>query len=116
MKIFGFAGWSGSGKTTLIEKLIPRFVGGGLRVSLIKHAHHSFDVRLLRDIACHGDRAVAEAGSDLAYARAVDVGQHRPRTLEHEALGDRPPEARRGPRHDRDLAFKLHGLLSDRRV
>ena len=44
MKIFGFAGWSGSGKTTLIEKLIPRFVGAGLRVSLIKHAHHTFDV------------------------------------------------------------------------
>ena len=44
MKIFGFAGWSGSGKTTLIEKLIPRFVGRGLRVSLIKHAHHTFDV------------------------------------------------------------------------
>ena len=44
MKIFGFAGWSGSGKTTLIEKLIPRFVGMGLRVSLIKHAHHTFDV------------------------------------------------------------------------
>jgi molybdopterin-guanine dinucleotide biosynthesis protein B len=44
VKIFGFAGWSGSGKTTLIEKLIPRFVQRGLRVSLIKHAHHSFDV------------------------------------------------------------------------
>ena len=44
MKVFGFAGWSGSGKTTLIEKLIPRFAGRGLRVSLIKHAHHSFDV------------------------------------------------------------------------
>ena len=44
MKVFGFAGWSGSGKTTLIEKLIPRFTGAGLRVSLIKHAHHTFDV------------------------------------------------------------------------
>ena len=44
MKVFGFAGWSGSGKTTLIEKLIPRFVDAGLRVSLIKHAHHTFDV------------------------------------------------------------------------
>jgi molybdopterin-guanine dinucleotide biosynthesis protein B len=44
MKTFGFAGWSGSGKTTLIEKLIPRFAQGGLRVSLIKHAHHTFDV------------------------------------------------------------------------
>ncbi|MDA1118509.1 MAG: molybdopterin-guanine dinucleotide biosynthesis protein B [Proteobacteria bacterium] len=44
MKSFGFAGWSGSGKTTLIEKLIPRFSQIGLRVSLIKHAHHTFDV------------------------------------------------------------------------
>jgi len=44
MKTFGFAGWSGSGKTTLIELLIPRFVAKGLRVSLIKHAHHSFAI------------------------------------------------------------------------
>lgn len=44
MKVFGFAGWSGAGKTTLIEQLIPRLVARGLRVSLIKHAHHAFDV------------------------------------------------------------------------
>jgi len=44
MKIFGIAGYSGSGKTTLIERLIPLFTGDGLRVSLIKHAHHSFDI------------------------------------------------------------------------
>jgi len=42
--VFGFAGYSGSGKTTLIEQLIPRFVEAGLRVSLIKHAHHNFDI------------------------------------------------------------------------
>jgi len=44
MRVFGFAGFSGSGKTTLIEKLVPLLVGRGLRVSLIKHAHHEFDV------------------------------------------------------------------------
>ncbi len=44
VKIFGFAAWSGSGKTTLIENLIPLFVARGLNVSLIKHAHHAFDV------------------------------------------------------------------------
>ncbi len=44
MKVFGFAGYSGSGKTTLIELLIPQFVRKGLRVSLIKHAHHGFDL------------------------------------------------------------------------
>jgi molybdopterin-guanine dinucleotide biosynthesis adapter protein len=44
MRVFGFAGFSGSGKTTLIEQLIPVFRGEGLTVSLIKHAHHEFDV------------------------------------------------------------------------
>jgi len=44
MRIFGFAGWSGSGKTTLIEHLIPRLVARGLRVALVKHAHHEFDL------------------------------------------------------------------------
>ena len=44
MRVFGFAGWSGSGKTTLIEQLIPRFVAHGLTVSLVKHAHHEFDL------------------------------------------------------------------------
>ncbi|MEO8849979.1 MAG: molybdopterin-guanine dinucleotide biosynthesis protein B [Casimicrobiaceae bacterium] len=44
MRVFGFAGWSGSGKTTLIERLIPTLVARGLRVSLVKHAHHEFDV------------------------------------------------------------------------
>jgi len=44
MQVFGFAGWSGSGKTTLIEQLIPRFIAHGLTVSLVKHAHHEFDL------------------------------------------------------------------------
>lgn len=44
MKILGIAGYSGSGKTTLIEKVVPLLVKAGLRVSLVKHAHHDFDV------------------------------------------------------------------------
>ena len=44
MKIIAFAGYSGSGKTTLIEKVIPCLVLGGHRVSLLKHAHHEFDI------------------------------------------------------------------------
>jgi molybdopterin-guanine dinucleotide biosynthesis protein B len=44
MKVFGFAGWSGSGKTTLIEQLIPRLVARAGKVSLVKHAHHAFDI------------------------------------------------------------------------
>jgi molybdopterin-guanine dinucleotide biosynthesis adapter protein len=44
MNVVGFAGFSGSGKTTLVEKLIPALKARGLRVSVVKHAHHKFDI------------------------------------------------------------------------
>lgn len=44
MKVVGFAGYSGSGKTTLVEQLIPALKSRGLRVSVVKHAHHKFDI------------------------------------------------------------------------
>src|SRR6202022_4113023 len=44
MKVIGLAGWGGAGKTTLLARIIPHFLESGLRVSVIKHAHHSFDV------------------------------------------------------------------------
>jgi molybdopterin-guanine dinucleotide biosynthesis protein B len=44
MKVIGLAGWSGAGKTTLLARLIPHLLKEGLRVSVVKHAHHSFDV------------------------------------------------------------------------
>ena len=46
MKVFGLAGWSGAGKTTLIEALLADFIARDLRVSTLKHAHHSFDLDL----------------------------------------------------------------------
>jgi molybdopterin-guanine dinucleotide biosynthesis protein B len=44
MKVVGFAGFSGSGKTMLVERLIPALKMRGLRVSVVKHAHHKFDI------------------------------------------------------------------------
>ncbi|NML86225.1 molybdopterin-guanine dinucleotide biosynthesis protein B [Polaromonas sp.] len=44
MNVVGFSGYSGSGKTTLVEKLIPALKMRGLRVSVVKHAHHRFDI------------------------------------------------------------------------
>ena len=44
MKVIGLAGWSGAGKTTLLTRAIPHLLKDGLRVSVIKHAHHAFDV------------------------------------------------------------------------
>ena len=82
MKTFGFAGWSGSGKTTLIERLIPRFVKRGLRVSLVKHAHHTFDVD--------------QPGKDshrhrVAGATEVLVTSSRRWVLIHELRGEHEP-------------------------
>ena len=44
MKVIGFSGYSGSGKTTLVEQLIARLRLAGQRVSVVKHAHHDFDI------------------------------------------------------------------------
>ena len=44
MKVIGFSGYSGSGKTTLVEQLIARLRLAGQRVSVVKHAHHAFDI------------------------------------------------------------------------
>lgn len=43
MKVIVIAGYSGSGKTTLLEQLIPALKRQGQRVSVVKHAHHSFE-------------------------------------------------------------------------
>jgi molybdopterin-guanine dinucleotide biosynthesis adapter protein len=82
MKTIGFAGWSGSGKTTLIEQLIPLFVRDGLRVALIKHAHHTFDVD--------------QPGKDshrhrVAGAAEVLATSSRRWVLMHELRGEREP-------------------------
>ncbi len=44
MKVIGFSGYSGAGKTTLVEGLIASLRLAGQRVSVVKHAHHEFDI------------------------------------------------------------------------
>lgn len=44
MNAIGFSGFSGAGKTTLVEQLVARLGRLGLRVSVVKHAHHAFDI------------------------------------------------------------------------
>ncbi|MSQ88456.1 MAG: molybdopterin-guanine dinucleotide biosynthesis protein B [Betaproteobacteria bacterium] len=90
MKTFGFAGWSGSGKTTLIEKLLPLLVARGLRVSLIKHAHHSFDV----DHPGKDSYRHRHAG-----ATEVLVTSSRRWVLMHELRGAREPSFEEQIRH-----------------
>jgi molybdopterin-guanine dinucleotide biosynthesis protein B len=82
MRIIGLAGWSGAGKTTLLAKIIPRIVARGLKVSTVKHAHHSFDVdQPGKDSHTHR----------LAGATEVLVGSANRWALVHELRGE--PEA-----------------------
>ncbi|WP_417762435.1 bifunctional molybdopterin-guanine dinucleotide biosynthesis adaptor protein MobB/molybdopterin molybdotransferase MoeA [Shewanella sp.] len=42
--VLGFCAYSGTGKTTLLKQLIPALTQRGLRLAVLKHAHHNFDV------------------------------------------------------------------------
>lgn len=83
MKVFGFAAYSGNGKTTLIENLIPMLIARGLKVSVIKHAHHDFDVdRPGKDSHRHRQAGAAEVLVSSAARWA----------LMHELRGQSEPE------------------------
>ena len=82
MKIFGLTGWSGSGKTTLIVKLLPELIGRGIKVSTIKHSHHSFDLdREGKDSFRHRQAGASE----------VLVSSSKRWALMHELRGDAEP-------------------------
>jgi molybdopterin-guanine dinucleotide biosynthesis protein B len=82
MRIIGLAGWSGSGKTTLLAKVIPRIVARGLKVSTVKHAHHSFDM----------DRPGKDSHSHrMAGATEVLVGSASRWAVVHELRGEAEP-------------------------
>lgn len=42
--VLGIAAFSGTGKTQLLTQLIPALKQSGLRVGIIKHAHHDIDI------------------------------------------------------------------------
>jgi molybdopterin-guanine dinucleotide biosynthesis adapter protein len=82
MKVIGLAGWSGAGKTTLLTRALPQLQKQGLRVSVIKHAHHAFDV----DVPGKDSWKHREAG-----AAEVLVSSSRRWALMHELRGAAEP-------------------------
>ena len=58
--VLGFIAWSGTGKTTLLTRLIPILKAERLRIALIKHAHHHFDI----DHPGKDSHRLREAGAD----------------------------------------------------
>jgi molybdopterin-guanine dinucleotide biosynthesis adapter protein len=93
MNAIGFAGYSGSGKTTLIERVIPILTQRGLRVSVLKHAHHSFDIdKPGKDSFRHREAGASE----------IMLVSEKRWVIMHEARGDVEPSmeemlARFGP-------------------
>jgi len=82
MKVIGLSGWSGAGKTTLLTRVIPHLIKEGLRVSVIKHAHHGFDVDVPgKDSWLHRQAGAAE----------VLVSSGKRWALMHELRGAREP-------------------------
>lgn len=80
--VLGFAAFSGTGKTTLLVQLIPLLAQHGLRVALIKHAHHDFDI----DIPGKDSYELRKAG-----AGQVLIASERRRALLTEQATPREP-------------------------
>jgi molybdopterin-guanine dinucleotide biosynthesis protein B len=60
-KIIGVVGFKKAGKTTLVEKLVKVFTARGLKISTVKHAHHTL--------------AIDHEGRDSFRHRAAGAGE-----------------------------------------
>ncbi len=82
-KILGVAAWSGTGKTTLLKQVLPLLRAGGLRVAVIKRAHHSFDI----DKPGKDSYELRKAGAE----RVLLTSQHRRALVTEHMHGCEPP-------------------------
>lgn len=62
MHVMGLAGYSGAGNTTLVERLIPLLRERRLRVSVVKHARHGFEMETPGKDNCRHRQAGALEG------------------------------------------------------
>lgn len=81
--VLGFCAYSGTGKTTLLKQLIPELNRRGLKLAVVKHAHHDFDV----DIPGKDSYEMRKAG-----ARQMLVASHVRWALMTEDKCDGDPE------------------------
>ena len=83
--LVGFTAISGTGKTTLLIKLITILAEKGIRVGIIKHAHHTFDIDQPGKDSYQLRKAGASEmliGSVNRWALMVDAGKDQEFTLQ----------------------------------
>ena len=84
LPVLGFAAWSGTGKTTLLTKLIPLLKAQGLRVVIIKHAHHNFEIDKpgkdsYRFNKAGASQVVVASNKCIASIRMIEDNEDEPR-------------------------------------
>jgi len=79
--IYSIVAYSGTGKTTLIEKLVTELKSRGLRVAVIKHDAHEFDIDHEGKDSWRFTRAGAEVTVVVSGSRAA-VMENRPVPVE----------------------------------
>jgi molybdopterin-guanine dinucleotide biosynthesis protein B len=96
LPLIGIAAFSGTGKTTLLKQVIPLLNQRGIRVGMIKHAHHRFDVDT--------------PGKDSYELRQAGAGQVLIGSSHRWALMTETPE----PQDDPDLNYLIDQLDPNR--
>jgi len=85
--LLGFCARSGTGKTTLLTQLLPMLKAKGLRIGMIKHAHHQFDI----DYPSKDSYELRKAGAQemlVASRTRMALVRETPDALEEPALPD----------------------------
>jgi molybdopterin-guanine dinucleotide biosynthesis protein MobB len=85
--VLGFVAWSGTGKTTLLSEVIPLLKTRGLRIALVKHAHHNFDI----DHPGKDSYRLRKAGADevvIASRHRIASVRETPSNQEEPSLSD----------------------------
>ncbi len=72
----GFVAYSGTGKTTLLSQLIPLLKNKGLRIAVIKHAHHDFEIDYPKKDSYILRKAGAETILVTSHKRTAIIIEH----------------------------------------
>ncbi len=76
--VLGFAAFSGTGKTSLLEALLPMLRERDLRVGVIKHSHHDFEIDRAGKDSFRLRKAGAQQTLIASGFRTVVIEEQRP--------------------------------------